>query len=98
MDLTNCHTVSLCKAAMAKRLFNALKEITIIDPENVQFCCAEWFWKRQVNSYALQVEPGFYSFWNLFVQGKKLGPGNFTHRASASKSFISAFDTQCPLL
>ena len=38
-------------------LFEALKEITGIDPENVQFCCAEWFWKKQVNSYALQVEP-----------------------------------------
>jgi hypothetical protein len=40
-----------------RELFAALKEITAIDPENVQFCCAEWFWKRQVNSYALQVEP-----------------------------------------
>jgi len=40
-----------------KRLFKALKKITVIDPENIQFCCAEWFWKRQVNSYALQVEP-----------------------------------------
>ena len=40
-----------------KGLFEALKEITTIDPENIQFCCAEWFWKRQVNSYALQVEP-----------------------------------------
>ena len=38
-------------------LFEDLKEITTIDPEYVQFCCAEWFWKRQVNSYALQVEP-----------------------------------------
>jgi len=26
----------------------------------VQFCCADWFWKRQVNSYALQVEPERY--------------------------------------
>jgi hypothetical protein len=34
-----------------------LKKITSIDPENIQFGCAEWFWKRQVNSYALQVEP-----------------------------------------
>jgi hypothetical protein len=34
-----------------------LKEVTAIDPENIQFCCAEWFWDRQVNSYALQVEP-----------------------------------------
>jgi hypothetical protein len=39
------------------RLLEALKEITAIDPENVQFCCAEWFWERQINSYALQVEP-----------------------------------------
>ncbi len=42
---------------LGKALFEALKVITAIDPENVQFCCAEWFWKRQVNSYALQVEP-----------------------------------------
>jgi len=42
---------------LGKELFESLKEITSINPENVQFCCAEWFWKRQVNSYALQVEP-----------------------------------------
>jgi len=40
-----------------RRLLEALKAITAIDLENIQFCCAEWFWKRQVNSYALQVEP-----------------------------------------
>ena len=40
-----------------KGLFEAFKKITAIDPENVQFCCADWFWERQVNSYALQVEP-----------------------------------------
>ena len=40
-----------------KKLLKALKEITVIDSENIQFCSAEWFWKRQVNSYALQVEP-----------------------------------------
>jgi hypothetical protein len=40
-----------------KELLESLGEITDIDPGNVQFCCAEWFWKRQVNSYALQVEP-----------------------------------------
>jgi len=44
-------------SASGRGLFKALKEITAIDPENVQFCCAEWFWKRQLNSYALQVEP-----------------------------------------
>ena len=40
-----------------RELLGHLKEITSIDPENIQFCCAEWFWERQVNSYALQVEP-----------------------------------------
>ena len=45
------------KSDQGKKLFDALKTITAIDQENIQFCCAEWFWKRQVNSYALQVEP-----------------------------------------
>lgn len=40
------------------RLFlEIIKKITLIDPENIQFCSAEWFWERQLNSYALQVEP-----------------------------------------
>jgi len=42
---------------LGKMLIETLKGFTDIDPENIQFCCAEWFWKRQVNSYALQVEP-----------------------------------------
>ena len=42
---------------LGRRLLEALNEITAIDPENIQFCSAEWFWNRQVNSYALQVEP-----------------------------------------
>lgn len=40
-----------------KTLFDSIKTITSIDYENIQLCCAEWFWKKQVNSYALQVEP-----------------------------------------
>lgn len=40
-----------------RELLENLRGITAIDPNNIQFCCAEWFWKRQVNSYALQVEP-----------------------------------------
>jgi len=44
-------------SASGRGLFEALKGITAIDPENVQFCCVEWFWKKQINSYALQVEP-----------------------------------------
>jgi len=42
---------------LGRKLFEALKEIVNINPDNIQFCCAEWFWERQVNSYALQVEP-----------------------------------------
>jgi hypothetical protein len=44
-------------SAFGRGLFEALKGIKDIDPENIQFCCAEWFWKTQINSYALQVEP-----------------------------------------
>jgi hypothetical protein len=40
-----------------RRLFESLQEITAVDPDNIQFCCAEWFWKQHINSYALQVEP-----------------------------------------
>ncbi|MFH1112750.1 MAG: hypothetical protein V1792_02400 [Pseudomonadota bacterium] len=40
-----------------RELFDDLKAITAIDPQNIRFCCAEWFWGRQVNSFVLQVEP-----------------------------------------
>ena len=40
-----------------RALIDEFKKITNIDPENIQFCCAEWFWNKQVNSYVLQVEP-----------------------------------------
>jgi hypothetical protein len=51
--------VCLCieNSDLGRRLLEALNAITAIDPENIQFCCADWFWKRQVNSYALQVQP-----------------------------------------
>jgi hypothetical protein len=40
------------------RMFReALSDIRLVDPDNIQFCSAEWFWERQVNSYALQVQP-----------------------------------------
>ena len=38
-------------------LLEKLQTITSIDPENIQYCSARWFWRRQVNSYVLQVEP-----------------------------------------
>jgi hypothetical protein len=37
-----------------------LAEVAHLDPDYVQFGCADWFWQRQVNSYALQVEPARY--------------------------------------
>ena len=43
-----------------KTLFDGLSRVPSIDPEYVQFGCAEWFWEKQVNSYALQVEPARY--------------------------------------
>ncbi len=43
--------------SMGRELFQSLNNIMTIDPKNVQFFCAEWFWKKQINSYALQVEP-----------------------------------------
>ena len=39
------------------RLLQDLKDLARIDPDYIQFGCAEWFWERQVNSYVLQVEP-----------------------------------------
>jgi hypothetical protein len=38
-------------------LLTDLSEVAAIDPDYIQFGCADWFWERQVNSYALQVEP-----------------------------------------
>ena len=51
--------IALCieNSDLGRLLLDDLKGITSINPENIQFCSAEWFWKRQVNSYALQVEP-----------------------------------------
>lgn len=40
-----------------RELFGELREITSVDPQYIQFGSADWFWERQLNSYALQVEP-----------------------------------------
>ena len=54
--------IALCiqNSDSGRKLLRDLKEIQAIDPEYVQLGCAEWFWERQVNSYALQVEPERY--------------------------------------
>ena len=52
--------IALCveNSEQGRRLLLDLAEMPAIDRDYIQFGCAEWFWKRQVNSYALQVEPG----------------------------------------
>lgn len=56
--------IALCieHSSLGRMLLDALKGITDVDPDNIQFCCAEWFWERQINSYALQVEPDRFKF------------------------------------
>ena len=54
--------IALCieDSESGKRLFNELRQVPAVDPDYIQFCSADWFWKDQVNSYALQVEPDRY--------------------------------------
>ena len=40
-----------------RRLMEDLGRTVFLDPEYIQFGSAWWFWDRQINSYALQVEP-----------------------------------------
>jgi hypothetical protein len=51
--------VALClqNNAQGERLLSSLAEIPALDPEYVQFGSPDWFWDRQLNSFALQVEP-----------------------------------------
>ncbi|MCP4538640.1 MAG: hypothetical protein GY832_16015 [Chloroflexi bacterium] len=51
--------IALClqDSDSGRALFQDLGGLASIDPETVQFGCAEWFWGRQVNSYVVQVEP-----------------------------------------
>jgi hypothetical protein len=51
--------IALCieNSEPGRNLIKCLNKITTIDSENIQFGSSWWFWDRQVNSYALQVEP-----------------------------------------
>ena len=51
--------IALCieNSSSGRALFDDLRDVQSIDPEYVQFGSGEWFWERQPNSYALQVEP-----------------------------------------
>ena len=54
--------IALCiwNNQQGRMLLQELKNIPEIDPDYVQFGCADWFWEQQVNSYVLQVEPERY--------------------------------------
>jgi len=43
--------------AQGRMLYEGLRALPAIDPDYVQFGCADWFWQKQVNSFVLQVEP-----------------------------------------
>ncbi len=51
--------IALCiEDSLAGRdLFEALEAIALLNPDYIQFGSSDWFWKRHLNSYALQVEP-----------------------------------------
>lgn len=51
--------LALCvdNSGPGRKLLDALSRVPELDTENIQFGSPEWFWKKQVNSYALQVEP-----------------------------------------
>jgi hypothetical protein len=44
-------------SAQGRLLLSNLAEFPSIDPEYVQFGSPGWFWKRHLNSFAIQVEP-----------------------------------------
>jgi hypothetical protein len=51
--------IALCiePSDQGSAFFRNLGHLPSIDPDYIQFGCADWFWERQVNSFALQVEP-----------------------------------------
>jgi hypothetical protein len=54
--------IALCleDSDAGRQLFHELSRVPLINPDFIQFACAEWFWKDYLNSYALQVEPERY--------------------------------------
>jgi hypothetical protein len=52
--------VCIQESTPGKQLLDDLAGIPAIDPQYIQFGSPEWFWDRQPNAYALQVEPAKY--------------------------------------
>jgi len=63
--------IALClqNSDSGRALFQDLSGLASTNPKYIQFGCAEWFWGRQVNSYALQVEPERYKTKDRIVVG-----------------------------
>jgi len=51
------------------RLFKDLKDLPGLNPSNIQFGSAEWFWRSQVNSFVLQVEPERFKYQDTAILG-----------------------------
>lgn len=51
--------IALCveNSRSGREFHHWLKQLPEIDPNFIQFGCAEWFWERNKNSYVLQVAP-----------------------------------------
>ena len=51
--------LALCveNSLLGRSLLQELEVVPDLDPGYVQFGSAAWFWRRRVNTYALQVEP-----------------------------------------
>ena len=51
--------IALCleNTTSGRAFREALEQIRLIDPENLQFGSPGWFWERYPNSYVLQLEP-----------------------------------------
>lgn len=69
-------------------LLQVLQDLTFLDQDNIQLGSAEWFWERQVNSYALQVEPERYKHQDRAI----LEYAEATRIEATRKAFFSALE------
>lgn len=50
-------TVCIRNSESGRAFYRDFSKMPAIDPLNIQFGSADWFWERSVNTYAVQVEP-----------------------------------------
>lgn len=63
--------LALCidNSPLGERLFATFARIPALAPDDIQFGSPDWFWRRQVNTYALQVEPRRFKYQDRAVLG-----------------------------